>query len=93
MSLSKNFLTHFSHILDPRKATHNIRHQLTDILVLTILASLCGAQTWVDVEEFGEAKEEWLKTFLALSNGIPLHDTIGDLYSRLSPSQLQPNFP
>ena len=92
MSLSKNFLTHFSCVLDPRKETHNKRHQLTDILVLTILASLCGAQTWVDVEEFGEAKEDWLKTFLMLPNGIPSHDTIGDLYTRLSPSQLQEGF-
>jgi predicted transposase YbfD/YdcC len=92
MNLSKNFLTHVSCVLAPRKETHNKRHQLTDILVLTILASLCGAQTWVDVEEFGEAKEDWLKTFLLLPNGIPSHDTIGDLYTRLSPSQLQEGF-
>jgi len=92
MSLSKNFLTHFSCVIDPRKETHNKRHQLTDILVLTILAALCGAETWVDVEEFGESKVEWLKTFLKLPNGIPSHDTIGDLYARLSPSELQEGF-
>jgi predicted transposase YbfD/YdcC len=92
MNLSKNFLTHFSCVIDPRKETHNKRHQLTDILVLTILASLCGAQTWVDVEEFGESKEDWLKMFLKLPNGIPSHDTIGDLYARLSPSELQKGF-
>jgi predicted transposase YbfD/YdcC len=79
-------------VYDPRKDTHNKRHHLADILVLTILASLCGAQTWTDVEEFGKAKEEWLKTFLKLPNGIPSHDTIGDLYSRLCPSQLQEGF-
>lgn len=92
MNLSKNFLSHFSCIIDPRKDTHNKRHRLSDILVLTLLASLCGAQTWTDVEEFGNAKEEWLKTFLKLPNGIPSHDTIGDLYTRLNPSQLQQGF-
>lgn len=92
MNLSKNFLSHFSCIIDPRKDTHNKRHQLSDILVLTILASICGAEAWTDVEEFGQSKEEWLKTFLKLPNGIPSHDTIGDLYSRLCPSQLQQGF-
>lgn len=92
MNLSRNFLSHFSCIIDPRKETHNKKHRLSDILVLTILATLCGAESWTDVEEFGEAKEEWLKTFLDLPHGIPSHDTIGDLYARLSPTQLQQGF-
>jgi predicted transposase YbfD/YdcC len=92
MSLSKNFLSYFSHIIDPRKNTHNKRHQLSDILVLTILASICGAETWTDVEEFGKSKLSWLKNFLQLPNGIPSHDTIGDLYGRICPSQLQEGF-
>lgn len=92
MNLSRNFVTHFSCIIEPRKDTHNKRHQLTDILVITILASICGAQTWTDVEEFGKSKEEWLKTFLKLPHGIPSHDTIGDLYARLCPQQLQQGF-
>ena len=92
MSISNDFLKHFSAVIDPRKDTHNKRHILSDILVLTILASLCGAETWTDVEEFGKAKEAWLKTFLLLPNGIQSHDTVGDLYSRLSPSSLQDGF-
>src|SRR3990167_9913419 len=92
MQLSNDFLKHFSSVIDPRKDTHNKRHLLSDILVLTILASLCGAQTWTEVEEFGKAKEVWLKTFLQLPNGIPSHDTIGDLYARLSPGALQDGF-
>ena len=92
MSLSKNFLSHFSGVIDPRKNTHNKRHQLSDILVLTILASICGAETWTDVEEFGKSKLFWLKNFLQLPHGIPSHDTIGDLYSRICSSQLQEGF-
>jgi predicted transposase YbfD/YdcC len=92
MKLSDNFIQHFSTIVDPRKDTHNKRHALSAILGLTILAVLCGAETWTDVEEFGIAKEEWLKTFLQLPNGIPSHDTLGDLFSRICPKQLQASF-
>jgi DDE_Tnp_1-associated len=85
-SISESFLKHFDNLQDPRmKNNHNKRHSLTDILVLTILAVICGAESWVDVEEFGVLKQEWLETFLSLSNGIPSHDTIGGVFARLSP--------
>jgi predicted transposase YbfD/YdcC len=92
MTISNQFLQHFSIIRDPRKDTHNKRHKLMDIFVLTILAVICGADTWVDVELFGKSKEEWLKTFLELPNGIPSHDTIGDIFARLNPMHLQQCF-
>ena len=77
---------------DPRTKTHSSRHLLSDILLLTILAVLCGAEGWVAVENFGKSKYEWLKDILILPNGIPSHDTIGDLFSRLDPKQLQSCF-
>ena len=80
MSLTDNFEHHFSTIEDPRISNHNKRHELIDILILTILAVICGADGWVGVESFGRAKLPWLKTFLALLNGIPSHDVIGDLF-------------
>jgi predicted transposase YbfD/YdcC len=61
-------------------------------MLLTILGVICGAETWVAIERFGESKYEWLKTILKLPNGIPSHDTIGDLFSRLDPTQLQTAF-
>ena len=92
-SVSDSFLKHFANLDDPRiKNDHNKRHSLTDILILTILAVICGAESWVDVEQFGDLKEDWLKTFLELSNGIPSHDTIGKLFARLSPEVLQNSF-
>jgi hypothetical protein len=84
MQKSENFLNHFLPLNDPRKNNHNKLHKMGDILILTILAVICGADSWVEVEEFGEAKIEWLKTFLELPYGIPSHDTIGDLFARLS---------
>lgn len=79
----------FNELEDPRKERHSSRHLLMDILMLTILAVICGADSWVAVEKFGHAKKEWLKTFLALPNGIPSHDTIGDFFARVNSTQLQ----
>jgi predicted transposase YbfD/YdcC len=92
MSVTENFLTHFINLKDPRKNNHNKRHSLGDILVLTILAVICGADGWVEVEEFGNAKKEWLQTFLELPSGIPSHDTIGDLFARLSLEEFETCF-
>lgn len=66
----KNFSTHFASLTDPRKNNHNKHHKLGDILILTILAVICGADSWVEIEEFGKDKIKWLKTFLELPHGI-----------------------
>ena len=86
------FSKSFDKLKDPRKATHSLRHELIDILVLTILAVICGAETWTAVEEFGYAKEDFLKGFLSLPNGIPSHDIIGDVFSRIDPKVFQSCF-
>jgi len=53
---------------------------------------ICGADTWVDVEEFGKSKRVWLETFLELPNGIPSHDRFGRVFARLKPEQFQACF-
>ena len=53
---------------------------------------MCGADGWVAIETYGKAKEEWLKSFLELPNGIPSHDTFGRIFSRLDPEILESNF-
>ena len=82
---------HFSQIKDPR-ASHSIDHLLIDIIVITLCATICGANDWEAVAEYGRTKEEWLKKFLALPNGIPSHDTFSRLFARLNPEQLQSCF-
>jgi predicted transposase YbfD/YdcC len=81
--ISNRFLEYFVELEDPRRYYGNKKHELSDILVLTILAVIGGAEGWVDVEDFGVEKEEWLKGFLKLTNGIPSHDTIGKVFSML----------
>lgn len=83
MCLSVDFLSHFSSLSDPRSSKYNQLHLFEDMLVITILGSICGADSWTEVCEFADAKYDWLKTFLLLPNGVPSHDTFGRLFSNL----------
>ena len=63
-----------------------------DILVIAVCATICAAETWEEIAEFGQAKESWFKKFLALPNGIPSHDTFRRVFLRLNPKQFQEAF-
>ena len=84
-----SIMEYFGDLEDPRIERCK-RHQLLDII--TIGAVICGADSWVHVEMFGKIKEEWFRTFLELGNGIPSHDTFGDVFSRLDPDGFQECF-
>ena len=70
----------FSVPKDPR-IDRTKRHDLMDIIAIAICAVVCGADSWVDVEQFGNSKKEWLSSLLKLPNGIPSHDTFGRVFS------------
>jgi len=82
---------HFSCVKDPRMERTK-EHPLVNIIVIAICAVICGADTWVDIENFGKAKQDWLGEFLDLTNGIPAHDTFGRVFGQLDPEQFQRGF-
>jgi predicted transposase YbfD/YdcC len=65
---------------------------LCDILILSVLAVIAGAEGWEDIEEFGIQKKGWLKKFLKLHSGIPSHDTISRVFRMLKPGVFQEAF-
>lgn len=71
--------THFDTLPDPR-AAHSIDHKLIDIIVITICGTICGGDDWEAIAEYGGTKQDWLKTFLELPNGIPSPDTLSIYY-------------
>jgi predicted transposase YbfD/YdcC len=79
---------YFAQMTDPRKGTLRY-HKFTDILVIGICAVICGADDYEAIAEFGDAKAEWLESFLELPNGIPSHDTFWRVFEALNPEQFQ----
>jgi len=77
---------HFAGLEDPRIAA-SCDHLLLDIVAIAILAVICGADDWTDLETFGRLRHDWLKTFLTLPNGIPSHDTFRRLFGLLDRRQ------
>lgn len=81
----------FGNLPDPR-VVGRCDHKLLDIIIIAICAVITGAESWVEVETFGQLKHGWLKTFLELPNGIPTHDTFGRVFAALEAEAFQTSF-
>src|SRR5579872_6132518 len=81
----------FAQVEDPRMERTKL-HRLRDIIILAICGVICGAEGWVDIEEFGKAKEAFFREWLELPNGIPSHDTFGRVFARIDPQQFEASF-
>lgn len=76
---------------DPRSGNAK-RYKLEEILAIAILAVLCDCTRYTEMQLFGEEREEWLRGFLSLENGIPSHDTFGDVLCAIEPEALRAGF-
>ena len=76
-------------IEDPRRVWGNKRHELTDMLVIALLAIICGSEGWEEIRDYGKMKLRWLRTILELPNGIPSESTFRRLFARIKPEVLE----
>lgn len=78
--------------LEDKRVERTKKHKLIDIVTIAICAVICGADSWVLMETYGKIKQEWLKQFLELPNGIPSHDTFARVFAIIDPQQFQKSF-
>jgi len=80
--------TIFGQIPDFRRS-HKQLHDLESILLIGIISVICGADSWNEMENYARAKEEFLRSFLDLPNGIPSHDTFNRVFSNIDSHQFE----
>lgn len=91
MKLEEGFLDFFDELNDPRSSRNRL-YTMSEILLCTFCAAICGAEGWQDVEDFGKAKIDYLRKFLPFKNGVPSDDTFRRFYRGLDPEQFQELF-
>ena len=82
------FLGYFSELLDPRQRGKVI-YPLDEVLLLSLLAVLAGAETFTDIARFGDRKLAFLRRFRPFRDGTPAHDHLGDIFASLDAAQFQ----
>lgn len=86
-----NLQEYFKDLPDPRKARGK-RHELLEIVVISLLAMLCGADNAEEIQLYGDCNKEWLQTFLRLPHGVPTQDTYLRVFAALEPGAFQERF-
>jgi predicted transposase YbfD/YdcC len=71
--------------IDDPRVVRCKKHSLSSIIFIAVSASICGADNWVDTEEFGKGARSWLEKYIDLSSGVPSHDTFGRVFSLIKP--------
>lgn len=86
----KKLQEHFAEVTDPRAV--NVSHRLLDMIVIAICGLISGADSWTEIEAYGNAKQWWFSTLLELPHGIPSHDTFGRVFAQLDPEEIRRGF-
>ena len=85
-------LTSYFNDMDDPRGGNAPRHNFCDLMTISLLCALCGGETAVDMELFGQMKEDFLREFLELPHGIPCHDAYSRIFRLMKPSSFQAFF-
>jgi len=87
--IAHSFDTAIKEIDDPRTKTGAIDYPLVEILFTALVAVICGATSYPEIETFGKEQLRWLKKFFFFKNGTPSHDTFNRVFELLDPGTLE----
>jgi len=90
--LKRLIMDEFLSVIEDPRVERTRKHPLETIVVVALLAVICGADGFVGIERFARAKQDWLATFLDMSGGIPSHDTIGRVFAAMDSKMLMQAF-
>jgi predicted transposase YbfD/YdcC len=83
--------SYFESLSDPRH-TRNRKHLLIDVVVIAVCGMVCGCDGVTAIHRWASNRADWLRSFLALANGIPSRDCIRRLLMALQPQAFQKCF-
>jgi predicted transposase YbfD/YdcC len=86
-----SFLEHFQSLPDPRQPG-KVVYPLDEVLLLSLLGVLAGAEAFTDIARFGEKKLDLLRRFRPFRDGTPPHDRLGDIFASLDAEKFQQCF-
>ncbi len=82
-------LTVFENLPDPRVEGGNKRHLLPDLIFVALCGTVCGCESWTEVEQFAREKIDWFRKYVPLEHGVPSHDTLGRVFAALDTAAFQ----
>jgi predicted transposase YbfD/YdcC len=89
--MSLGFLDHMRVVPDHR-IPGMVSYPLDEVLLVTLVGVVCGADDWEGVEEVAAGALDWLRGFLPFSNGIATAQTLRKVFRLLDPQALQRGF-
>lgn len=90
--MDMNKLLSFAKSIEDFRLDRRKLHPAENIVFITVLAVICNAVDWEEIEDFGKTRKEFLSKYLDLTNGIPSHDTFNRFFSLFNPEKFQSLF-
>lgn len=79
----------FAKLPEPRRRRKRIKYPLLNLVVMALVATIAGADTWEEIAAFVRKRLCWFAKLLDMSSGVPSHDTFGRVFAALDPLAFQ----